>query len=87
MLSTLLTGTIVALSVGRTIAAGVAWAGVNVAGFDFGCEITVSLLPATFLASIQRANIGNMRPFQGGRTTAPIQWPRRSCSNEALRGQ
>ena len=41
MLSSLLTGTILALSVGRTLAAGVAWAGVNIAGFDFGCDINV----------------------------------------------
>lgn len=41
MYTTFLAGSIVALSVGRTVAAGMAWAGVNIAGFDFGCEITV----------------------------------------------
>ncbi|KAL8831124.1 MAG: hypothetical protein Q9191_001050, partial [Dirinaria sp. TL-2023a] len=39
MLSNFLAGSVVALSVGRTLAAGVAWAGVNIAGFDFGCDI------------------------------------------------
>lgn len=41
MYATFLAGSIVALSVGRTVAAGMAWAGVNIGGFDFGCEITV----------------------------------------------
>ncbi len=41
MYTSFLAGSIVALSVGRTVAAGMAWAGVNIAGFDFGCEITV----------------------------------------------
>lgn len=39
MLSNFVAGSVVALSVGRTLAAGVAWAGVNIAGFDFGCDI------------------------------------------------
>lgn len=41
MLSNFLVGSILAISVGRTLAAGVAWAGVNIAGFDFGCDINV----------------------------------------------
>jgi len=41
MYTSFLAGSIVALSVGRTVAAGIAWAGVNIAGFDFGCDITV----------------------------------------------
>ena len=48
MYSSSLAGSIIALSVGRTVAAGVAWAGVNVAGFDFGCDTTVCSSPMVF---------------------------------------
>ena len=49
MLSNYLTGLIVALNIASTLATGVQFAGVNIAGFDFGCTIDVrlghSLLP------------------------------------------
>lgn len=34
-------GSILALSAGKALAGGVQWAGVNVAGMDFGCDTTV----------------------------------------------
>lgn len=40
MFSKILAGTTVALSVGKAVA-GVSWAGVNIAGFDFGCGTDV----------------------------------------------
>lgn len=42
MFSNLLAGSMLALNVGGTLAA-VSWAGVNIAGFDFGCATDVSL--------------------------------------------
>jgi hypothetical protein len=42
MFSKLLAGSTIALSVGNAVAAGVAWGGVNVGGFDFGCSTDVS---------------------------------------------
>lgn len=41
MLSTILAGSVVALSIGKTYAAGYAWSGVNMGGFDFGCTTDV----------------------------------------------
>lgn len=40
-ISKLLAGSIVAFGAARTVAAGVKFAGVNVAGFDFGCGTDV----------------------------------------------
>ena len=37
MFSKYLAGSILALNVANTLAAGVQFAGVNIAGFDFGC--------------------------------------------------
>lgn len=37
----LLAGSIVAFGAARTVAAGVKFAGVNIAGFDFGCDTDV----------------------------------------------
>ena len=45
MFSKLLAGSTVALSVSNALAAGVAWGGVNIAGFDFGCDTTVYTTP------------------------------------------
>lgn len=42
-ISKLLAGSIVAFSAARTVAAGVKFAGVNIAGFDFGCATDVHL--------------------------------------------
>lgn len=42
-ISKLFAGSIVAFSAARTVAAGVKFAGVNIAGFDFGCGIDVRL--------------------------------------------
>lgn len=42
MLSKLLAGSIVALSLSKAVAA-VSWKGVNVAGFDFGCGVDVCI--------------------------------------------
>ena len=39
--SKLLAGSIVAFGAARTVAAGVKFAGVNIAGFDFGCSTDV----------------------------------------------
>ena len=39
--SKLLAGSIVAFSAAWTVAAGVKFAGVNIAGFDFGCSTDV----------------------------------------------
>lgn len=60
MLSNYLTGLIFALNIASTLAAGVQFAGVNIAGFDFGCTIDVrlghSLLPCcTWLTINHRA--------------------------------
>lgn len=41
MLSSYLAGSIVALNVASTLAAGVQFAGINIAGFDFGCVTDV----------------------------------------------
>ena len=41
MLSNILAGSVVALSIGKTYAAGYAWSGVNMGGFDFGCTTDV----------------------------------------------
>ena len=41
MLSKYLTGSMLALNVANTLAAGVQFAGVNIAGFDFGCVTDV----------------------------------------------
>ncbi len=41
MLSKYLAGSILALNVVNTFAAGVKFAGVNIAGFDFGCVTDV----------------------------------------------
>ena len=41
MFPKLLAGSVVALSVGQTYATGYAWSGVNMGGFDFGCDTTV----------------------------------------------
>ncbi len=43
MFSKLLAGSTIALSLGHALAAGVAWGGVNIAGFDFGCVTDVSI--------------------------------------------
>lgn len=40
-ISKLLAGSIVAFGAARTVAAGVQFAGVNIAGFDFGCSTDV----------------------------------------------
>ena len=40
-ISKLLAGSIVAFGAARTVAAGVKFAGVNIAGFDFGCSTDV----------------------------------------------
>ena len=45
MFSKLLAGSLVALNVGQTYAAGYAWSGVNMGGFDFGCTTDVCLSP------------------------------------------
>lgn len=42
-ISKLLAGSIVAFGAARTVAAGVKFAGVNIAGFDFGCDTQVYL--------------------------------------------
>ena len=42
-ISKLLAGSIVAFGAARTVAAGVKFAGVNIAGFDFGCTTDVIL--------------------------------------------
>ena len=42
-ISKFLAGSIVAFGAARTVAAGVKFAGVNIAGFDFGCSTDVSL--------------------------------------------
>lgn len=39
----LFAGSVVAFSAARTVAAGVKFAGVNIAGFDFGCATDVQL--------------------------------------------
>ena len=44
MFSKLLAGSVGAMSIGQAYAAGYAWSGVNMAGFDFGCDTTVSAL-------------------------------------------
>ena len=41
MLSSILAGSVVAWSIGKTYAAGYAWSGVNMGGFDFGCTTDV----------------------------------------------
>ena len=41
MLSKYLAGSMLALNVANTLAAGVQFAGVNIAGFDFGCGTDV----------------------------------------------
>ena len=41
MLSKYLAGSMLALNVANTLAAGVQFAGVNIAGFDFGCVTDV----------------------------------------------
>ena len=41
MFAKLLAGSTIALSLGNALASGVAWGGVNIAGFDFGCDTTV----------------------------------------------
>jgi len=41
MFSKLLAGSIIALNVASTLTAGVQFAGVNIAGFDFGCGTDV----------------------------------------------
>ncbi len=43
MFSKLFAGSIVALNIAGTLAAGVQFAGVNIAGFDFGCGTDVRL--------------------------------------------
>ena len=43
MLSKYLAGSMLALNVANTLAAGVQFAGVNIAGFDFGCTTDVRL--------------------------------------------
>lgn len=60
MYSALLAGTIWALSVGHALAA-VQYGGVNIAGFDFGCEISVraQLLPS-IMTCLTKANSGNL---------------------------
>lgn len=42
-ISKLFAGSIAAFSAARTVAAGVKFAGVNIAGFDFGCGTDVHL--------------------------------------------
>lgn len=58
--SSFLAGSIVALSIGRTLAEGVAWAGVNLSGFDFGCDINVSLHTTNSLGHLLTVAVGNM---------------------------
>ena len=41
MWSNILAGSVVALSIGKIYAAGYAWSGVNMGGFDFGCSTDV----------------------------------------------
>lgn len=41
MFANLLTGATIAWSAGNALAAGVARGGVNIAGFDFGCDTSV----------------------------------------------
>ena len=45
MFPKLLAGSVVALSIGQAYAAGYAWSGVNMGGFDFGCTTDVRSLP------------------------------------------
>lgn len=49
MFSKLLAGSVAALTVGQTYAAGYAWSGVNMGGFDFGCTTDVGkhMIPMT----------------------------------------
>ena len=48
-ISKLLAGSIVAFGAARTVAAGVQFAGVNIAGFDFGCSTDVHHTHILFL--------------------------------------
>ena len=43
MFSRLLAALVGASSLGNALAAGVAWGGVNIAGYDFGCDTSVNL--------------------------------------------
>ena len=45
MFPKLLAGSVVALSIGQAYAAGYAWSGVNMGGFDFGCTTDVRPFP------------------------------------------
>jgi len=73
MYTSFLAGSIVALSVGRTVAAGMAWAGVNIGGFDFGCDTTVG----SYLSGIRPGRLliiaaGNVRSLQGCPSTISV---------------
>ncbi len=66
MYTSFLVGSIVALSVGRTVAAGMAWAGANIGGFDFGCDTTVrSESLGTRSGRLLIMAAGNVRSLQG----------------------
>lgn len=71
-ISNLLAGSIVAFSAARTVAAGVKFAGVNIAGFDFGCTTNVR----TFPRLIKDAGIAHDNRFlQGSCNVASIVPP------------
>lgn len=55
MFPKLLAGSVVALSIGQTYAAGYAWSGVNMGGFDFGCTTDVRPLARLVPASEKNA--------------------------------
>ena len=57
MYSVFLAGTTAALCVGQALA-GVAWGGVNIAGFDFGCDILVCGPQQRLSRSINSKDLG-----------------------------
>ena len=83
MYSRAVAGSILALGAGNALAGGVSWAGLNIAGMDFGCTTDVSS-PLWIRILVLTGDQGNMRCIKSGYTSHAIPWPGRSGPDEAF---
>lgn len=73
----LLAGSILALSIASALAAGVQFAGVNIAGFDFGCGTDVRFITPNCTLVGLTCLVGNLPSGKYRRSSRPEQqWQR-----------
>ena len=87
MYTKLSAGSILALSAGKALAGGVQWAGVNMAGMDFGCDTTVGHLYTILFSKKDNLmnSTGKMCSRKSRRSPPPIQRRRWRRPDEAFR--